>query len=97
MTAVGNITGGNIITAGVVSLSGNLSASGNTVLSGNATAATAANGTNTTQIANTAWVRSVIQDKSEQAAYWQGSRKFVSTADPTPANGDNGDFWFKYQ
>jgi hypothetical protein len=64
---------------------------------GSPSAPTPSVSTNTTQIANTAWVRSVIQDKSEQAAYWQGSRKFVSTADPTPANGDNGDFWFKYQ
>jgi hypothetical protein len=53
--------------------------------------------TNNAQLANTAWVRSLIQDRSEQAAYWQGSRKFVSTSDPTNSTGDNGDFWFKYQ
>jgi hypothetical protein len=27
---------------------------------------------------------------------WAGSRKFVSTADPTVSDGSNGDIWFKY-
>jgi hypothetical protein len=76
MTAVGNITGGNIITAGVVSLSGNLSAGGNTVLSGNATAVTAANGTSTTQIATTAFVVNAITNSAVPAGVillWSGS------------------------
>lgn len=67
------------------------------VFTGNPSAPTPVVSTNTTQLATTAWVRSLIQDRSEQAAHWQGSRKFVSTSDPTNATGDNGDFWFKYQ
>lgn len=67
------------------------------IFTGTPSAPTPSLSTDTTQLANTAWVRDLIQDRSEQAAYWQGSRKFVSTADPTNATGDNGDFWFKYQ
>lgn len=48
------------------------------------------------QIANTAWVRDIF-DVFAQNATWQGSRKFVSTRNPTSSDGENGDFWFKYQ
>jgi hypothetical protein len=58
-----NIIGGNILTGGNISLSGNLIAFGNTTLSGNATAATAANGTNTTQLATTAFVTNTVTNR----------------------------------
>lgn len=57
-------------------------------------APTAAAGTNNTQLATTAFVRGEINSIN---ALWQGSAKFVSTGEPDPAQGVNGDFWFKYQ
>lgn len=63
-------------------------------LTGTPTAPTAAQNTNTTQIATTAFVRTEIQGTN---TYWQGSKKFVSTADPDSNLGTDGDFWFKYQ
>jgi hypothetical protein len=67
ITAGGNITGANLITTGSISATGTLtsgnvltggtlSVSGTTTLTGVATAPTAANGTNNTQIATTAFV-----------------------------------------
>jgi hypothetical protein len=67
ITAGGNIAGANLITTGSISATGtltsgnvltggNLSVSGTTTLTGVATAPTAANGTNNTQIATTAFV-----------------------------------------
>jgi len=56
---------------------------------GTPTAPTAAFGTNTAQVATTAFVMT-------RSAFWDGSRKFVSTGDPNPSIGNNGDFWFKY-
>lgn len=29
--------------------------------------------------------------------YWQGSDRFISTADPTSGDGENSDFWFVYE
>jgi hypothetical protein len=58
-------------------------------LTGIPTAPTAALATNTTQIATTQYVMS-------RAVFWDGSRKFVSTSDPTGSDGSNGDIWFKY-
>jgi hypothetical protein len=58
-------------------------------LTGTPTAPTAAFGANTGQIATTAYVMT-------RAAYWDGSRKFVSTGNPTVSDGSNGDIWFKY-
>jgi hypothetical protein len=57
--------------------------------SGVPTAPTAAFGANTLQLATTNYV----MIRSE---FWDGSRKFVSTADPDNAIGSNGDLWFKY-
>ena len=57
-------------------------------------APTPAAGTNNTQLATTAFVRGEITGGN---ALWQGSAKFVSTGEPDPAQGANGDFWFKYQ
>jgi hypothetical protein len=54
-------------------------------------APTATIGANTTQIATTEFVQTAVQN-----GLWQGSHKFVSTSDPTVADGVNGDIWFKY-
>lgn len=40
-------------------------------------------------IATTSFVKS-------REPFWDGSRKFVSTENPSPADGSNGDIWFKY-
>lgn len=58
-------------------------------LLGTPTAPTAAVGTNNLQIATTQYVMN-------QSVYWDGSRKFVSTGDPSASDGNNGDIWFKY-
>lgn len=58
-------------------------------LTGIPTAPTAAFGTNSQQIATTQYVMTRSQ-------YWDGSRKFVSTTDPTASDGSNGDIWIKY-
>lgn len=55
---------------------------------GTPTAPTAAAGTSTTQIASTQYVMTATEK-------WAGSRKFVSTVDPTAGDGSDGDFWFK--
>ena len=51
-------------------------------------APTAAEGTDTTQIATTAFVTNAV-------AKWAGSAKYVSTNEPTSTDGTNGDFWFQ--
>ena len=58
-------------------------------LTGIPTAPTAAFGTNSSVIATTAYVMT-------RAVFWDGSRKFVSTSDPSASDGNNGDIWFKY-
>jgi hypothetical protein len=58
-------------------------------LTGVPLAPTAAFGANTLQIATTQYVMT-------RSAFWGGSRKFVSTADPTSSSGNDGDIWFKY-
>lgn len=55
ISAAGTLTSGNVLTGGNIS-GGTLSVSGTTTLTGVATAPTAANGTNNTQIATTAFV-----------------------------------------
>jgi hypothetical protein len=55
ISATGTLTSGNVLTGGSIS-GGTLSVSGTTTLTGVATAPTAANGTNNTQIATTAFV-----------------------------------------
>ena len=57
-------------------------------------APTASAATNTDQLATTKFIKDVV---ASQYGLWQGSAKFVSTGDPTPSDGANGDFWFKYQ
>lgn len=46
-------------------------------------------GANTGQIATTQYVMT-------RAEFWGGSRKFVSTSDPSAGDGNDGDIWFKY-
>jgi hypothetical protein len=46
-------------------------------------------GANNTQIATTQYVMT-------RSVFWDGSRKFVSTSDPSAGDGNNGDLWFKY-
>ena len=58
-------------------------------LSGVPTAPTAAFGSNSTQIATCEYV-------DTRSVFWDGSRKFVSTSDPTVSDGSDGDIWFKY-
>jgi hypothetical protein len=58
-------------------------------LTGTPTAPTATFGSNTTQIATTQYVMT-------RSEFWGGSRKFVSTLDPTVGEGTDGDIWFKY-
>lgn len=56
-------------------------------------------GSNSTQIATTEFVQAAITSQPGpdiSGALWQGSRKYVSTVDPTDADGFDGDFWFKY-
>jgi len=64
------------------------------VLTGVPQAPTAPTSTNSTQIATTAFVKNVA---ASEYGLWQGSAKYVSTGDPNPSTGNNGDFWFKYQ
>jgi len=56
---------------------------------GTPVAPTASFGANNTQIATTQYVMT-------RSEFWDGSRKFVSTSDPTSEDGDDGDIWFKY-
>lgn len=58
-------------------------------LTGTPVAPTAAFGANTSQIATTEYVMT-------RAVFWDGSRKFVSSADPDSSIGSDGDLWFKY-
>ncbi|CAB4133713.1 hypothetical protein UFOVP257_435 [uncultured Caudovirales phage] len=44
---------------------------------------------NTARLATTTFVM-------QETAYWDGSKKFVSTTDPSSSDGNNGDIWFKY-
>lgn len=58
-------------------------------LTGTPVAPTPTFGANTTQIATAQYVMT-------RSEFWGGSRKFVSTSDPTTSEGDDGDIWFKY-
>ena len=57
-------------------------------------APTAPTSTNSTQLATTAFVKNVA---ASEYGLWQGSAKYVSTGNPSPGTGNDGDFWFKYQ
>jgi hypothetical protein len=82
----------SVNTAIEISVAANLATKADTVsptLTGTPLAPTAAFGANTTQVATTQYVMT-------RSAYWDGSRKYVSTADPATIDGANGDIWFKY-
>ena len=94
-----NITAANVIIASLTSDLGQtntditaLAPKASPALTGTPTAPTPSTGTNTTRIATTAFVQTEIST----IAKWQGSAKFVSTADPDSTQGSDGDFWFKY-
>lgn len=57
---------------------------------GTPTATTWAVSDTSTKLATTAFVKSAT-------AYWDGSKKFVSTNSPDSGQGSDGDFWFQYQ
>lgn len=59
---------------------------------GTPTAPTAAANSNNDTIASTAYVTNA----TTTTARWQGSRRFISTANPTAGDGTDNDFWFKY-
>lgn len=67
-------------------------------LTGTPTAPTAAAGTNTTQVATTAFVKAAVDAKTSiaNATKWDGATKYVSTSAPASSNGANGDIWFQY-
>lgn len=71
------------------------------VLSGAPQAPNPIDSSDNQQIATTSWVRSLVQDRNQRVAYWQGSRRYISNTDPNPGVNDggsqDGDFWFKYQ
>jgi hypothetical protein len=82
----------SVNTAIDVALVANLATKADTAsptLTGVPLAPTAAFGANTLQIATTQYVMT-------RSAYWDGSRKYVSSADPTSSDGNDGDIWFKY-
>jgi hypothetical protein len=59
--------------------------------------------TRSTQIATTDFVLGAIQSPADPGninitgAYWQGSKRYISTDLPDPNVGADGDFWFRYQ
>ena len=61
-------------------------------LTGIPQAPTASSGTNNTQIATTAFVRTEVLTNGR----WEGSRRYIQTTNPTSSDGSDGDFWFKY-
>jgi hypothetical protein len=82
----------SVNTAIDIALTTNLALKADTVsptLTGTPTAPTAAFGANTLQIATTEYVMT-------RSVFWDGSRKFVSTGDPSVSDGNNGDIWFKF-
>jgi len=82
----------SVNTAIDIALTTNLALKADTLsptLTGTPTAPTATFGANTLQIASTQYVMT-------RAVFWDGSRKFVSTDDPSVSDGTNGDIWFKY-
>lgn len=83
------------VTLAVASLDLSIKANVNSpVLTGIPQAPTASTGTATEQIATTRFVRNTAIGPDN---LWQGSHRFISTGDPSPGDGVDGDFWFKYQ
>lgn len=85
ISASGNVTAANFLTSGAISAAGNIT------LSGNAVTTTAANGTNTTQIATTAFVTNATQNliPTGVIVMWSGSIASIP-AGWALCNGANG-------
>jgi hypothetical protein len=82
----------SVNTAIDIALTTNLALKADTLsptFTGTPIAPTAAFGSNSTQVATTQYV-------DTRGVFWDGSRKFVSTSDPSVSDGANGDIWFKY-
>jgi hypothetical protein len=62
-------------------------------LTGTPTSVTPSPGTNTTEIATTAFVQTTVATST--SALWMGSQRFISNLAPTSSQGNNGDFWFQ--
>ena len=99
-----NITGANtsistlstrldsVNTAQTAALTANVNLKADTAsptFTGTPVAPTPTFGANTTQVATAQYVMT-------RGVFWDGSRKFVSVADPTVSDGADGDIWFKY-
>lgn len=85
------------VSSGITSLSNSLTSTINTkapidspAFTGTPTATTWSVSDTSTKLATTAFVKAAT-------AYWDGSRKFVSTNSPDSGQGSDGDFWFQYQ
>ena len=94
-----NVTAVNVVIASLTSNLGqtntditSLAPKASPQLTGVPVAPTAASGTNTTQIATTAFVRTEVLTNGR----WEGSRRYIQTTNPTASDGSDGDFWFKY-
>lgn len=48
-----------------------------------------------TRIPNTSWVRTYVTEFGSSKE-WDGARKYVSTQEPDPGQGEAGDFWFQF-
>ena len=90
--AIAVITGGLDTTQGLLALKANIASP---ALTGIPTAPTAAAGTQTNQIATTAFVTSAINSIPVDEELWKGSNKFVSSLAPTSGDGNNGDIWIQ--
>ena len=89
-TLSGRLDSVNLAQTAALSANVNLKAdTAGPTFTGTPVAPTATFGANTTQIATTQYVMT-------RGVFWDGSRKFVSTADPTVSDGADGDIWFKY-
>lgn len=91
ITAVNNRLD-SVNTAREIALTSNLALKADLLspsFSGVPTAPTATFGANTLQIATTQYVMT-------RSEFWSGSRKFVSTSDPSASDGNNGDIWLKF-
>ena len=87
VSATGNVSAANFSTSGNVSATGNLSVTGTSTFIGIPTAPTAAVGTNTTQIATTAFVQAAIP--SGVILLWSGSIASIPSG-WLLCNGSNG-------
>ena len=89
-TLSGRLDSVNLAQTAALSANVNLKAdTASPTFTGTPVAPTPTFGANTTQVATAQYVMT-------RGVFWDGSRKFVSVADPTASDGDDGDIWFKY-